>query len=161
MAWSNVLMDTLKVSYSIVLKMVCIMVPILIAIECLKDMGFMEKIAAGFKGVARLFSLPGEAALGVIAGLFAGLVLGSGVIIQLTEEVKMSKIQINTMFIFVGICHSIIEETLIFVAIGANIVYILLCRLLLALTFCFIYIWTMTSLLGYGKEQKSSKADSY
>jgi len=161
MAWSNVLVDTLKVSYSIVLKMVCIMVPMLIFIECLKDMGFIEKIASGFKGVARLFRLPGEAALGVIVGLFAGLVLGSGVIIQLTEEVKMSKTQINTMFIFIGICHSIIEETVIFIAIGANVAYILLSRLLFALVFCFLYIWIMTSLLGYGKGQKSSEADVY
>lgn len=144
MDWSNILLDTFKVSYSTVLKMVYIMVPAFIAIECLKDMGFMEKIAAMFKGVTRFFRLPGEASIGVIAGIFVGLILGSGVIMQLTEEVKMSNTQINTMFILVGICHAIIEETVLFAAIGANAFYILLSRMLMALVFCFMYIGIMT-----------------
>lgn len=161
MAWSNVFLETFEVSYSTVLKMIYIMVPIFISIECLKDMGFMEVIAIKFKGVARLFGLPGEAAIGVIVGLMAGLVTGSGVITQLTEEVKMSKIQINTLFILIGICHSIIEETVLFVAIGANVAYILLSRVLMALVFSFAYIGINTGLSRYHKEQKSSKTDIF
>lgn len=144
MAWSNILLDTFKVSCSTVLKMIYIMVPVFIAIECLKDMGFMEKIAAIFKGVTRFFRLPGEASLGVIAGILVGLIIGSGVIMQLTEDVNMSKAQTNTIFILVGICHAIIEETVLFAAIGANAFYILLSRTLMALVFCFLYIGIMT-----------------
>lgn len=160
MAWSKILLETFGIVYSTVSKMVYVMIPVFIAIECLKDMGSMEKIAALFKGIAGFFRLPGEASLGVIAGIFAGLVLGSGIIIQLSEEVKMSKTQINTMFILVGICHSVIEETVFFAAIGVNAFIILLSRALMALIFCFTYIGIMTCLSRYVKERNSSKAEA-
>jgi len=141
MDWTKVFMETLYVSYSTITKMIIVIVPLLIAIECLKDMGWLEKLSARFRGVTRFLRLPGEAALGLIVGLFVGLLFGSGVIMQITEEVKMTRTQINTLFVFIGLCHAVIEETILFTAIGANGVAILLCRILTSLIFGFMYIW--------------------
>lgn len=156
MDWTKVFTETLYVSYTTITKMIIVIVPLLIAIECLKDMGWLEKLSDRFSGVTRLLRLPGEAALGLIVGLFVGLLFGSGVIMQITEEVKMTRTQINTLFVFIGLCHAIIEETILFTAIGANGVAILLCRILTSLVFGFIYIWISARNSGFDGEQSLS-----
>lgn len=156
MDWWKVLIETINVSYATILKMVYIVIPLLIAIECLKDMGWLEKISSRFQGVTKFFKLPGESALGIIVGFSAGLILGSGVIMQITEDVKMSKLQINIMFIFIGICHAIIEETILFTAIGASGIIILLSRTLTALVVTLIYIRVETWIVGIKGEQGHS-----
>lgn len=153
MNWTKILLETLSVSYSTIIKMIIIIVPLLIAIECLKDMGWLEKISAKSQRATRFLKLPGEAALGLVVGLFVGLLLGSGVIMQITEEVKMTRTQINTLFVFIGLCHAVIEETILFTAIGANGVLILLGRVLTSLLFGFMYIWISTWTAGIKREQ--------
>ncbi|KUO76092.1 MAG: hypothetical protein APF77_00505 [Clostridia bacterium BRH_c25] len=156
MDWTKVLLETFYVSYSTILKMIFIIIPLLIAIECLKDMGWLEKISLRFQGVTRFLRLPGEAALGLIVGLFIGVVLGSGVIMKITEEVKMTRTQINIMFVFIGICHAVIEETILFTAIGANGAVILAGRLITSLLFGFMYIWITTWRASIKGEQEVS-----
>jgi len=159
MDWSKVLSETLIVSYSTIVKMIFVIVPLLIAIECFKDMGWLEKLSARFRGVTRFLRLPGEAALGLIVGLFVGMLFGSGVIMQITEEVKMTRTQINTLFVFIGLCHAVIEETILFTAVGANGVVILSGRMLTAMLFGFMYIWITGRNAGIKKEYGLSVKD--
>ncbi|HYE83583.1 MAG TPA: nucleoside recognition domain-containing protein [Clostridia bacterium] len=156
MDWIKALLETFHVSYSTILKMVFVIFPLLIAIECLKDMGWLEKIASKSQGITRFLRLPGEAALGLIVGFFFGVIFGSGVIMQITEEVKMTRNQINTMFAFIGICHAVIEETIFFTAIGANGAVILAGRILTSLLFGFMYIWITTWTGGIKRDQEVS-----
>lgn len=153
MDWTKVLLETAAVSYSTIFKMILIVVPLIIAIECLKDMGWMGKISESFQGVTKVLSLPGESAIGIIVGFMVGLVLGSGVIMQLTEEVKLTRYQLNVFFVFIGICHAIIEETILFTAIGANGIAVLLSRALAALIFTFMYIRIAAWLTGINGNQ--------
>lgn len=156
MDWTKVLLETINVSYSTILKITLIIIPLMITIEGLKDMGWLEKVSSRFRGVTKLLRLPDEAALGLIIGFLFGVIFGSGVIMQITEEVKMTKTQINTMFVFIGICHAAIEETIIFTSIGANGAVILLCRILTSLLFGFMYIWITAWTMGIKREQDVS-----
>lgn len=153
MDWGKVLLETLYVSFSTILKMTYIIIPLLIAIECLKDMGWLEKISYRFQRATSFLRLPGEAALGLIVGIFVGLILGSGVIMQITEEVKMTRTQMNIFFVFIGICHAVIEETILFTAVGASGAVVLLSRVLTSLLFGFMYIWIITWTKGIKSEQ--------
>ncbi len=156
MDWLKVLLETISVSYSTILKMTFIIIPLLIAIECLKDMGWLEKISARSQGVTKVLRLPGEAALGLIVAFFVGLLFGSGVIMQITKEVKMTRTQLNILFTFIGICHAVIEETIIFTAIGANGFVVSLGRVLSSLLFGFIFIWITTWTTGIKRDQELS-----
>lgn len=149
MDWTKVLMETYEASYSIILKIVLIVVPLLILIECLKDIGWLEKIAARSRSITGFFGLPGESAIGLIIGLFTGIVFGSGVIMQVQEEANMTKAQLNVLFLFIGICHGIIEETIVFTAVGANWLIIFIARFSAALIFTFLYIGVMKLTSGY------------
>lgn len=141
MNWAKVFSETFEVSFSTVFKMTIIVVPLLIGIECLKDMGWIEKLSSKMKKVTGIIGLPGEAAFGMIVAFSIGLVFGSGVIIQTRKEVKLTKNQMNTMFIFIGMCHAVIEETIIFTTVGANGIIVALSRILTSLLFGFIYVW--------------------
>lgn len=155
MDWSKVFIETFDASCSIILKIILIVVPLLILVECLKDIGWLEKIAARSRCITRLFGLPGESAIGLIVGFFTGIVFGSGVIMQVQEEAKMSRMQLNVLFIFIGICHGIIEETIVFTAIGANGLILFISRLSAALIFTFLYIGVMKMVSGYNTGVKS------
>lgn len=141
MDWAAVFLETFEVSFSTILKMTIIIIPLLIGLECLKDMGWMEKLSAKLKKVTRIIGLPGEAAFGMLVAFSVGLVFGSGVIMQVRKEVEMTKKQINTMFIFIGMCHAVIEETIIFATVGANGIIVALSRIFTSLLFGFIYVW--------------------
>ena len=141
MDWSRVFVETFNSSYSTILRITLIVIPLLILIECLKDMGWLEKIATRSHGITKLFGLPGESAIGLIVGLFTGIVFGSGVIMQVQEEAKMTKTQMNVLFLFIGICHGIIEETVVFTAVGANGFVVFTSRLAAAIVFTFAYMW--------------------
>ncbi|HQG25512.1 MAG TPA: nucleoside recognition domain-containing protein, partial [Syntrophorhabdus sp.] len=49
-------------------KMVKVIVPCYIAIEFIKHLGLIEVISAFFKPCMSIFGLPGESALGLMAG---------------------------------------------------------------------------------------------
>ena len=134
-------METFEVSFSTILKMTIIIVPLLIGIEYLKEIGWMEKLSAKLRKVSKLIELPGEAALGMIVAYSVGLVFGSGVIIRIKKEVEMTRKQINTMFIFIGMCHAVVEETIIFTAVGANGIIVLVSRVLASFLFGLLYVW--------------------
>ncbi len=61
--------------------------------------------------------------------------------------------QITIMSTFVSICHAVIEETIIFTAVSANGVVVLLSRALTALVFGFMYILITTWTTGIKGEQ--------
>jgi len=141
MNWAGVFLETFEVSFSTIFKMTVIIVPLLIGIEYLKEIGWMEKLSAKLRKVSKLIELPGEAALGMIVAYSVGLVFGSGVIIRIKKEVEMTRKQINTMFIFIGMCHAVVEETIIFTAVGANGIIVLVSRVLASFLFGLLYVW--------------------
>lgn len=134
------LKDIALTSLDVIWTMACIVVPLLILVEILKDCGIMGIVAKKAKGFTNHLNLPGEAAIGIVVGVGVGLVFGSGVIYNLQQDVKMNKIQLNTLFILVGICHAIFEETAVYAATGANLWGILLTRVLFGILFTYLYI---------------------
>ena len=141
MNWAGVFLETFEVSFSTIFKMTVIIVPLLIGIEYLKEIGWMEKLSVKLRKVSELIGLPGEAAFGMIVVYIIGLVFGSGVIIRMKKEVEMTRKQINTMFIFIGMCHAVVEETIIFTAVGANGIIVLVSRVLASFLFGLLYVW--------------------
>ena len=141
MNWAGVFLETFEVSFSTIFKMTVIIVPLLIGIEYLKEIGWMEKLSVKLRKVSELIGLPGEAAFGMIVVYIIGLVFGSGVIIRIKKEVEMTRKQINTMFIFIGMCHAVVEETIIFTAVGANGIIVLVSRVLASFLFGLLYVW--------------------
>lgn len=113
------------------------LVLLFIAIQILKDAGWLARVSRWMRPILVPLRLPDEAGLPVVAGIAVGLTYGSGVILQTGEEGKMTRAELTVTCVFLGICHAVIEETILFSAAGASGVLLVVVRAVAGLVFAF------------------------
>lgn len=116
-----------------ILRIALILIPIMIVVEIARHYNLLELFSRRIKGLPDLLTLPLEAAFPLLVGLCFGIVYGSALIIDYAREGYLGKRDLLLIGIFLSISHSMIEDTLIFSAFGANPLLIVLIRFLLAL----------------------------
>ncbi len=89
--------------------------------------------------VLKLFGLPVQASFMWLIANIIGLAWGSAILIEQAEQGKISKSEANLLNHHIAISHSLLEDTLLFVAIGVSAIWIIFPRLLLALITVWIY----------------------
>jgi hypothetical protein len=99
----------------------------------LKDIGFLDRVAKGIMPFLKPLSIAPHGSIAMATGLFAGLFMGAGLIIQEAEEQNFSKRDITLIMIFLAACHAVIEDTVIFVPLGIPVIYLLLIRFVAAI----------------------------
>lgn len=139
MDWSAFFSEILWGSFDMLRKVALILFPLLIGIEVVDDWGILDKFSALFNPVLKYFKLPKDASLPLIVAQIFGLTYGAGVILRSVEEERLSKSELMTMAVFLVICHAVVEDTLLFVAIGGNGFVILFTRLFLAIIITYLY----------------------
>ncbi len=112
-----------------VITMAKIIIPLMIIMELLKDSKILDKLSEKMKPIAKFFDISNAAIFPLIIGLIFGLSYGAGVIIESAEENNLSKKDLYTLMIFLIACHAVIEDTLLFVVVGANLWFLLCIRL--------------------------------
>lgn len=122
------------------------LVPLFVVIQWLKDSGWLAKASRLMAPILRPLRLPDEAGLPIVAGLAVGLTYGAGVIIQTAEEGNLTKDQLTVMCIFLGICHAVIEETILFTAVGSNGFLLVAIRFVVAAVMAYgVARWRLTA----------------
>lgn len=124
-------------------KLALIILPLMVMIEFAKQYGWLEIISKRSQWFTNIFHLPGTAALPALVGLFFGIVSGSGVILQAAKEENYSYVTLTILFVMVGICHSLFEETALFIGLDANILIIAGVRFIIALLFAYLIGWIL------------------
>jgi hypothetical protein len=114
---------------SITFMMVKVIVPCYIAIEVVKHFGLIDTISKVCKPFMSIFGLPGEAALGLVAGYLINLYAAIAVLTPLGLPAK----NLTVIALMLGICHSVTMETPITKKTGANAWLLLLVRIVLSL----------------------------
>ena len=114
---------------SIVFVMVKVIVPCYIIIECIKYLGLIEIISRFFKPFMSFFGLPGEAALGLIAGYLINLYAAIAVLSPLSLSTK----DMTVMALILGISHSLTIETPVTRKTGVNAWTLLVARIVFSL----------------------------
>ena len=158
MDWIAFLEDTGLTILRLLWNITYIIIPILIAVEILKDLGWMRKFAQKAQGAMKRLRLPGESAFGLLVGMVIGLVFASGLMLKMKDEVPMTRRQRNAMFIVIGLAHALIEESIIFLVLGANPFWIVLTRLVFAFVAVFLY-WGITDLADKIRGRRGGKRD--
>ncbi len=115
--------------FSITFVMVKVIVPCYILIEIIKHMGIIGTISDFFKPFMKFMGLPGEAALGLIAGYTINLYAAIAVLSPLNLSVK----DITIIALILGISHSLSVETPVTQQTGVNAWALLILRILLSL----------------------------
>ena len=74
----------------------------------------------------------------LVAGLLLGVVFGSGVLLSFSKDRSLTKRDLILVLVFLSVCHSVIEDTVIFVALGVNAWFLIVFRFLLAVFATFL-----------------------
>jgi len=119
------------------LKIAAIVVTIVTLMEMARGLGWIDRFAKACRPISGLLGISEEAIVPLMIGLMFGLTFGAAIII---EEARRGIIARRDMFlvgIFLGLCHSVPEDTVIFIGIGANPAIQLALRLSLAFALTF------------------------
>jgi spore maturation protein SpmB len=106
----------------------------------LKKIGIIEKLNNLLEPVLKFLGMSKKAAPLTIIGLTLGISYGGGLIIKETKEKMLSKKDAFLSVSMMGLSHSLIEDTLLMVAIGASLIGILFARICFTIIIMIILI---------------------
>jgi hypothetical protein len=130
--WQVILQEIFTGGAHIAVLIPAIIIPLMIVLALLTDSRLLDRGVVFIQPVMQRLSLSSRAAFPLLAGFFLGIVFGSGVIISIANDGTLTKRDLILVLVFLGICHSIVEDTLIFAALGANWWVLISCRFVLA-----------------------------
>ncbi len=132
-------------------KMLAVLVAIFLLLELAREYGLLEKILKAVGRVTRFIGLSREAGMPWLAGNVFGIVFGAGVITDSVHQGQLSSRQITLVATFLALNHAVFEDTAIFLVLGANILWITLPRLIMAV----VVTWVLSRVL---KERPAARA---
>ena len=132
MDWQVILQEIITGGARIAVLVPAIIIPLMVVLALLTDTRLLDRGVGFIQPVMQRLNLSNRVAFPLLAGLFLGIVFGSGVIISFARDGTLTKRDLIIVLVFLGICHSIIEDTLIFAALGANWWVLISCRFVLA-----------------------------
>lgn len=102
------------------LKLALITVPLVTVFEILRHEPVFGRWGARFDPMMRSVGLTRDAVVPLFTGIFLGLAYGAGIIIQVARERKLPAREVFLLGLFLATCHSVVEDILVFVAIGGS-----------------------------------------
>ncbi|PGT79230.1 MULTISPECIES: nucleoside recognition domain-containing protein [Bacillaceae] len=126
-----------------VVQLALIVIPLMIVIQYMKDLGLLNVFTRWMAPVTRMLGMKENTSMTLVAGLTIGLAYGAGVMIQAVKEDGVSYKDLTLAFIFLVSCHAVVEDTLIFIPLGIPVWPLLAIRLSVAiiLTITVAAIW--------------------
>lgn len=121
--------------------MLIILVSLAWTLELLKRSGIMNYINNFIAPLFKLAGIRGEANSLVAVGLLLGISYGGGLLIQEAKTGNIPPRQIYLSCIFMGFAHSIIEDTIIALALGADFTSVFIGRIIFAIIATAFIAW--------------------
>lgn len=141
--WAEISLSALQSATAGIIQLALIVVPVMVMIQALKDLGALERFAGWMRPLMRPLGIAPRGAVTMAGGLVFGLAFGAGVILEQAREQKFTRREITLIILFLCACHAVIEDTLIFIPLGINVLPLLLIRLATAvlLTVLIASLW--------------------
>ncbi|WP_047984097.1 nucleoside recognition domain-containing protein [Ornithinibacillus californiensis] len=141
--WGEIILQGLQTATLAVLQLAIIVIPLMIIMQYLREMGWLTKLSNGFAPMTKVLGMEKNTSMTLVAGLTIGLAYGAGLMIQAVKEDGVSKKDMTLALIFLVSCHAVVEDTLIFIPLGIPVWPLLVIRLVTAiiLTMTIAFIW--------------------
>lgn len=119
------------------LKIVVIVLSVMVVQRLLEEFKAMDFLSKLFAPLMRLFGLPREASFLWIVINVVGYAYGAGIVEGQIAEGKMKKQEADLFNHHAGLCHSLLEDTILFLAVGIPLFWITVPRFAMA----FLVVW--------------------
>ena len=126
-----------KDTYHLILKIIIIIFLLNFLQRIMDEFSITVWLSKLMSPVLKFFGLPEQASFMWLIANIIGLAWGSTVLIEQTEKGKISKTEADLLNHHIAISHSLLEDTLLFAALGVSVIWITFPRLILA----FIAVW--------------------
>ena len=117
-----------------------IILGLMILMKVLKKTGTLDRLNNFLKPALSFLGMSKNVAILPIIGMTLGLAYGGGLIVKEAKSKFISKKDVFLSLSFMGLSHSLIEDTLLTLAIGASIFGILFSRILFTLLIMIILV---------------------
>ncbi|MDD5590522.1 MAG: hypothetical protein PHY18_01165 [Dehalococcoidales bacterium] len=114
-------------------KIFGIVMAVMIGLESLKSLGWVENLIKIFRPVMHVLGLSRRAAMLWITAVLFGVLYGGAVIIEEAGRAGLSKGELEDLHISIGINHSMIEDPALYLALGLNAFWLWIPRLVIAI----------------------------
>lgn len=132
MDWMGYLHEALPGAGQNVLLMAAIVIPLMIVLEVARELKILDWAARRMSPLMGFSRLSPQAAFPLLVGIIFGIAYGAGVLIEEARSGRLDWKDIFLINIFLSVCHAVVEDTALFMAVGANGPVILLGRLIAA-----------------------------
>jgi len=114
-------------------KILGIVMAVMIGLESLKSLGWVEYLLKVFQPAMRILGLSRRAAMLWITAVLFGVLYGGAVIIEEAGRAGLSKDELECLNISIGINHSMVEDPALYLALGLNAFWLWIPRLVTAI----------------------------
>lgn len=141
--WTAIILNGVKTAVLAVLQLSFIVIPLMIIMQFLRDLGWLTVISDKFAPFTRFLGMKENTSFTLVTGLTIGLAFGAGVMIQAVQEDGVSKKDMMLALIFLVTCHAVVEDTVVFIPLGIPVWPLLVIRFTTAivLTLFASYLW--------------------
>jgi hypothetical protein len=106
---------------------------VMMALYASESLGWLKYVRNFFRPLMKILGLSDRAVTMWVTGAGFGLLYGSAVIMEEANKATLTKEELEHLHISIGINHSIVEETGLFLALGVNPLWLLIPRFVAAI----------------------------
>ncbi|MBW2637837.1 MAG: iron transporter [Deltaproteobacteria bacterium] len=117
----------------LVIKIFFIIMGILITLEIFKNLGWIAHVVDSLSPLLKVMGLGRKVGILWITAVVFGLSYGGAVIVEEAREEHLTKRDLETLHLSIGINHSMIEDPALFLPLGVGAFWLWVPRLLMAL----------------------------
>lgn len=130
-------------TFWLILKIIIIIISLQVLHNVLDEYKILDLLSKGMKPLMRLFGLPLQSSFMWLVANVVGLAWGSAILVEYVKSGKVNKYEANLLNHHIAVSHSLLEDTLLFMAIGVNAFWITFPRIFLAI----VVVWGVRILL--------------
>lgn len=121
----------------LMLKIFLIVMPLIVFLEWAKTRRWFSRFIVSSEPVFKPIGFRPQSLFPLLIGILFGISYGAGVLIPQARSGELDRKQVFLIGAFLSVCHAIVEDTLLFVALGGNGLIIVGVRILMALLVVF------------------------
>ena len=141
--FSGMIKDWGLSTFQLIIKITLIVSGLMILQEILKEFNILDMIAKVFSPIIKFMGLSRDSAFLWFVAQTVGLAYGSAIMTEAVANKEISPRDANLLNYHIAINHSLLEDTLLFVAIGVPASWIVIPRMLWAIIVVWVVrIWT-------------------